>query len=428
MTFTSTTSAVCTVTPTGTVTISGSGTCSIVASQAGNAVYAGATNVTQSFTVGASSGPAALRFQPVTPCRLVDTRSNSTGGPSIAAGATRSFVIPGNCGIPSTALAFSLNLTVVPQGTLGYVTLWPTGQPQPTVSTLNSIDGRIKSNAAIVPGGTGGAVSVFATNTTDAILDIDGYFDSYTDASSLEFYTMTPCRLVDTRGAVGSLTGPSLAGNQQRTFPVTTSGCGIPANAVAYSLNFTAIPQGPLGYLTVWPAGQSQPTVSTLNAPTGAITANAAIVPAGAAGWINLFVTDTTDMAIDIDGYFAAPGSGGLSLYNLTPCRVEDSRNPAGTPSFAGTMTVTAVGICGVPATAQALVLNATVVPVGQLGYLSLWANGGSQPVVSTLNSPDASLVSNMAIVPTTNGLVNAFAAGPGTTYLILDTSGYFAP
>ena len=141
-----------------------------------------------------------------------------------------------------------------------------------------------------------------------------------------------------------------------------------------------------------------------------------------------MFVTDTTDMAIDIDGYFAAPGSGGLSLYNLTPCRVEDSRNPAGTPPFAGTMTVMAVGICGVPATAQALVLNATVVPVGQLGYLSLWANGGSQPVVFTLNSPDASLVSNMAIVPTTNGLVNAFAAGPGTTYLILDTSGYFAP
>jgi hypothetical protein len=81
-----------------------------------------------------------------------------------------------------------------------------------------------------------------------------------------------------------------------------------------------------------------------------------------------------------------------------------------------------------VPPEAQSLVLNATVVPSGELGYLSLWANGGSQPVVSTLNSLDGSVTSNMAVVPTSNGLVNAYAAGPGATYLILDISGYFAP
>jgi hypothetical protein len=66
------------------------------------------------------------------------------------------------------------------------------------------------------------------------------------------------------------------------------------------------------------------------------------------------------------------------------------------------------------------------VVPSGALGYISLWANGGLQPVVSTLNAVDGSVTSNMAVVPTTNGLVNAYAAGP--TYLILDISGYFAP
>jgi hypothetical protein len=198
---------------------------------------------------------------------------------------------------------------------------------------------------------------------------------------------------------------------------------------LAYSLNFTAIPQGPLGYLTVWPSGQSQPLVSTLNAPTAAVTANAAIVPAGTGGAINLFVTNTTDMAIDINAYFAAPTSGGLSLYNLTPCRIEDTRLPAGTPAFTGTVSKTATGVsCAVRPEAQSLVLNATVVPSGELGYLSLWANGGSQPVVSTLNALDGSVTSNMAIVPTTNGLVNAYAAGPAATLLILDISGYFAP
>ena len=265
---------------------------------------------------------------------------------------------------------------------------------------------------------------MFATDITDAILDINGYFDSYTDTSALQFYPLTPCRVADTRGATGSLGAPSLQASQSRIFPIMSSGCNIPGNALAYSLNFTAIPQGPLGYLTVWPNGQSQPVVSTLNAPTGAVTANAAIVPAGTGGAIELFATNSGDMAIDINGYFAAPASGGLSLYNLTPCRIEDTRQPAGTPAFTGTVTETATGVaCGVPPEARSLVLNATVVPSGALGYISLWANGGSQPGSSILNAFDGSVTSNMAVVPAANGLVNAYASGPGAT---LPDSRYF--
>ena len=65
---------------------------------------------------------------------------------------------------------------------------------------------------------------------------------------------------------------------------------------------------------------------------------------------------------------------------------------------------------------------------LGTAGLFTLWANGGTQPVVSTLNALDGSITSNMAVVPTSNGLINAYAAGPGETYLILDISGYFAP
>ena len=239
--FASITSSVCTVSGT-TVTLLATGTCSITASQAGNANYTAAATVTQSFTVVASattyllttvvspadsgslavtpalpleihyavsgttvcltaspaagqifagwtgtalnaagcltmtascfshgefyeanpvSATSALRFVPATPCRLVDTRNSGwSSGWTVnrRGGSARSFTIPGTCGnIPSTALAYSLNLTVVPQGPLGYVTMWPTGQTQPLVSTLNSPDGRIKSNAAIVPAGTSGA-------------------------------------------------------------------------------------------------------------------------------------------------------------------------------------------------------------------------------------------------------------------------------
>ena len=83
-------------------------------------------------------------------------------------------------------------------------------------------------------------------------------------------------------------------------------------------------------------------------------------------------------------------------------------------------------GSCVPPAVAPAFVLNATVVPPGELDYLTLWGDGDIQPNVSTLNAIDGAITSNMAIVPTTNGIVDAFPYNP--TNLILDISGYFAP
>jgi len=367
------------------------------------------------------------------PCRVVDTRdaSKPSGfGPPFVSGQTiRSFTIPnGPCAIPAAAQAYSLNVTVVPHGALGYLTVWPTGQSQPVVSTLNSLDGRIKANAAVVPAGTGGAISVFATNDTDVVLDFNGYFVPATDSNGLAFYPMTPCRLVDTRpGAPSTVSSGALTGGISRTLPILSSSCHVPAAAQAYSLNFTLVPPATVSYLTVYPTGEGQPIVSTLNDLTGTIVANAAIAPAGAGGSIDVYATQTTDLVVDINGYFAPPGEGGLSLYNLPPCRVLDTRTPAGAPPFMGAINVDVIGSgCGGISAAQAYVFNATVVPDGPLGYLTLWPQGSFQPVVSTLNALDRAITSNMAIVPTSNTEISAFASN--STYLILDISGYFAP
>jgi hypothetical protein len=328
-----------------------------------------------------------------------------------------------------------LNVTVVPQGPLSYLTLWPTGQAQPLVSTLNSWGGIVVANAAIVPAGSGGAVSVFVTNQTDVILDIDGYFDSTGSANSSSFYAATPCRVADTRNPIGQFGGPSLSAGQSRDFPVPLSSCAIPAAATAYSLNVTAVPDtGFLGYLTTWPAGQARPLVSTLNSWTGKVVANAAIVPTGTDGSISVFVTDPTDVVLDIDGYFGQPGgAGALSFYPVTPCRVADTRNPAGPfggPEMgAGTTRSFAIpaGGCNVPLTAAAYSLNVTVVPDGALSYLTAWPTGSPQPFVSTLNSFDGSVVANAAIVPAgTSGAISIFVTNP--TQVILDINGYFAP
>jgi plastocyanin len=96
-----------------------------------------------------------------------------------------------------------------------------------------------------------------------------------------------------------------------RAFSIPQSGCGVPANAGAYALNITVVPRGVLQFLTIWPADQPQPFVSTLNSFQGAIVANAAIVPASAAdGSVKVFTSDASDVVIDVNGYFAPVQQG----------------------------------------------------------------------------------------------------------------------
>ncbi len=382
---------------------------------------------------------SGLRFVPVTPCRLADTREPSLGAfgtPALTAGSSRTFTLPNaGCGIPANAAAYSLNATVVPKEPLGFITIWPTGTAQPFVSTLNAVDGRIKANAAIVPAGNSGAINVFANNATELILDINGYFiDPAANGQSLAFYPLTPCRVVDTRNANGALGGPVIAAGASRNFPVLSSNCGVSAGALAYSLNATVIPSGPLGFLTLWPTGQPQPFVSTLNALTGAIVANAAIVPVGTNGSVSAFVSGQSHLVLDINGYFAAPGAANAQrFFTATPCRVLDTRNAAG--EFGGPVLAASqprsyrlpLATCNLPQTAAAYSLNATVVPAVSLGFLTLWPTGTAQPFVSTLNAPDDPIVANAAIVPAgTGGGVSSYVTNQ--THLILDTNGYFAP
>lgn len=135
-------------------------------------------------------------------------------------------------------------------------------------------------------------------------------------SSPLPVVTVTPCRIVDTRGANGPFGGPALVGNASRTFNLPSGPCaGIPSNAAAYSLNFTVIGaagafQG--GFLTAWPTGSAQPVVSTLNFAANQLESNAAVVPAGTSGSINVFVNEPATLLIDINGYYG----GGVGIDN----------------------------------------------------------------------------------------------------------------
>ena len=228
---------------------------------------------------------------PLTPCRVVDTRNANgpLGGPPIQGGTFRSFpILQSACGIPGSTAAYLLNVTVVPSGQLNSLVVYATGQNRGQTTTMVSRDGRVKSDAVIVPAGSGAEISIYASDTTNVIVDIYGSF-APPSGSSLAFYPLSPCRVIDTRGPNGPLGGPFLEGGVERDFPLVESNC-VPQGApvAAYSLNVTVLPKngGPLNFLTVWPQGASQPPLSTLIDITGTVVSNAAVIPAGTGGAI----------------------------------------------------------------------------------------------------------------------------------------------
>lgn len=374
-------------------------------------------------------------FFAMTPCRIVDTRWTTYGVqfgfPYITGGTVRTFPLPSSpCGIPSTASGYSLNITALPRKSmLQYLTIWPAGQHQPAVSTLNAFDGRVVANAAIVPAGAGGGLSVYMTEDSDLLIDINGYFSDSAPSAGLAFYTLRPCTVVDTRST--STGGPYLGGNTIRVFPVLQTSCGAPASAQTYLLNFTALPmRSMLQYVSVWPAGQAYPSVSTLNSFNGAPVANAALVGSGSSGAMNVLVSEDTNLITDITGYFApSGGANALSFHALPPCRIADTRLPG--PGAMAANTTRRFDVlstsCNVPAAARAYSFNVTVVPSKPLQYLTIWASGDAMPAQSTVLARRGEIVANATIVPAgLNGAVDVYVTD--STHVIIDINGYFAP
>ncbi|MBI5442477.1 MAG: hypothetical protein HY900_14840, partial [Deltaproteobacteria bacterium] len=132
------------------------------------------------------------------------------------------------------------------------------------------------------------------------------------------FVAVTPCRVVDTRVGMGfsGAYGPPALTTATRTFNVVASGCtGLPSNVSAFSLNFAVTNTTGPGHIIAWPAGGTIPNVSTLNYLGAQTLANAAIVPAGSGTSISvLAAVSSTDLIIDINGYFTNTPNAGRQL------------------------------------------------------------------------------------------------------------------
>lgn len=121
------------------------------------------------------------------------------------------------------------------------------------------------------------------------------------------FFTVAPCRLVDTRNPPGPLSGPAIAAMGTRDF-VVTGACNVPGTARSVSLNVTVTGSTSYGDLRVFPRGASNVTASTLNWRTGQTRANNAIVGLGTNGAVTVWAVmpggGSTHVILDVNGYF----------------------------------------------------------------------------------------------------------------------------
>jgi glucose/arabinose dehydrogenase len=123
----------------------------------------------------------ATKLNTVEPCRVVDTRDpvGPWGGPALAAGTDRVFVVGGRCGVSTGARAVAANLTATLATGTGNLIVFPQGGPPPPTSALNFRSGQTRANSAVLMLGPGGDVVVrcsMPAGSVDLVLDVTGWF------------------------------------------------------------------------------------------------------------------------------------------------------------------------------------------------------------------------------------------------------------
>jgi hypothetical protein len=368
-----------------------------------------------------SDAPAGDVFVPVPVSRLLDTRN--VGGP-IAVGTIRNLTVTGVAGVPADATAVALNVAAVSPSAAGHLRVFPAGEPLPTASVINFASGKNTPNHVIVKVGASGQISMYAGDTTQVIVDVNGYFTNTAVGS-----TYVP---VASRTRLTTITLPgAVAGNPAASsVDVVVAGAGgIGADAVTVAVDIAAGSPGGTGHMRVFPAGASPiPTASTHNFVAGDSRMNLVLVNPGVGGAITVYNASGGAVTVTVDtvGYFH-PGSG-LSLKPITPIRPLDTRLGGGLPLASGAFVdvpIRGFGVVPNTANVQVVVVNVAAVNPSATGSVDI----GPSLVMPTLpwfTHPANQNVANLAIVPVgADGNIRLVNNSAGTTHLIVDITGY---
>jgi hypothetical protein len=173
--------------------------------------------------------------------------------------------------------------------------------------------GGVAASGVVVGGSTSltAVTGAHATGLADVVVTIpgprsatlaQGFFYS-TDAPAAGFYTLAPCRVVDTRAGQP----PALAASERRVFTVTGGACDVPATAVAVSVNLTVTAAAAMGHIRLAP-GNGLSATSALNFSAGQTRANNAVVRLSTDGTGGISATNRSagavHLIVDVTGYF----------------------------------------------------------------------------------------------------------------------------
>jgi hypothetical protein len=438
---------------------SGSGSGSVnysVAANAGVARNGIITIADRTFTVSQSADFAGLMYYPLSsPVRLLDTRPGESGcftpGTPLAAGNTITQPTRNNCGIPANAKAVVGNATVVnfiSDG--GHITLYPSDAALPNASNLNFTANHIVPNSFTVGLGSDGAFKIYSYASTHFIVDISGYY-APPGPGGLYYHPLSaPVRLFDSRPGEIACDAPGvpLANDGTRTVLAhrICSGATIPSTAKAIAGNATVVNFISTGFhwITLYPFGVTQPTVSNLNFAQNQIVPNWFVVGLSSDGKFNIYSHAATHFIVDVAGYFSeeqVDANGAGLLYNALPApvRLLDTRPgeagceaPGAPLGNDATRTQSSHHTCfgvRIPTTAKTVVGNATVVNFISTGFhwITLYPFGVPQPTASNLNFTQNQIVPNAFWVGLSgDGKFNIYSHA--STHFIVDLTGYFAP
>ena len=177
------------------------------------------------------------------------------------------------------------------------------GTPAVTVTVSSST--RL---TAVAPPHARGVVAVTVTNPTGGSATLSpGYF-YYPAPGETSFYTLTPCRLIDTRSATAALGGPALAANATRSFKLTGPACGVPAGAKALAVNVTVTRPAAAGFFGLYPGDAFPLSTSNLSFGAGQTRAAFSVIPLATDGSGTILVTNgspgAAHLILDVSGYF----------------------------------------------------------------------------------------------------------------------------
>ena len=274
----------------------------------------------------------------------------------------------------------------------------------------------------------GGTGSVDVTVTTAGGTSAATAADHFTYTSPAAYTAVAPVRLMDTRLGGGAL-GPNGSRN------LTVAGvAGVPGGASAVVVNVTVTNPSAPSFLTVFPAGASRPLASNLNYVAGTTIANLVSVQVGSGGAITFYnAAGSTDVVVDLEGYYAAPSGSAGGEVALAPARITDTRAGSGLPNAGhtlgagGSLDVQVGGAGGVPSSgASAVILNVTVTNTTAASWLVAWPAGTSRPLASNLDWTAGLTIPNRVIVPLGSGGKISVFNPAGSADVIIDVSGYF--